>query len=179
MQATPAKIIVPGNHLMAGLLGERDELLRIIEDAFPDTDHPRAGQRDQRRRCRGRPRSPISSTNWCCWSQHGQRLDAARLDRTIDMVRADESPTEVLTTEMLRTAQRPHDPAEVRRPEALRRGHRRQHHHLRHRPGRHRQELAGGGHGRAGAAGRSRSTASSSPARRSRPASGSASCPAT
>ena len=28
--ATPVKILVPGNHLMAGLLGQRDELLRQI-----------------------------------------------------------------------------------------------------------------------------------------------------
>ncbi len=36
MAGTPVKILVPGNHLMAGLLGQRDELLRLIEDAFPD-----------------------------------------------------------------------------------------------------------------------------------------------
>jgi phosphate starvation-inducible PhoH-like protein len=32
---TAVKILVPGNHLMVGLLGQRDELLRMIEDAFP------------------------------------------------------------------------------------------------------------------------------------------------
>ena len=35
---TPArrvKILVPGNHLMVGLLGQRDELLRLVEAAFP------------------------------------------------------------------------------------------------------------------------------------------------
>ncbi len=37
MAATQVKIMVPGNHLMAGLLGERDELLRLIEAAFGDT----------------------------------------------------------------------------------------------------------------------------------------------
>ena len=36
MAGTPVKILVPGNHLMAGLLGQRDELLRLIEAAFPD-----------------------------------------------------------------------------------------------------------------------------------------------
>ena len=36
MAGTPVKILVPGNHLMAGLLGQRDELLRLIEGAFPD-----------------------------------------------------------------------------------------------------------------------------------------------
>ena len=32
---TAVKILVPGNHLMVGLLGQRDELLRMIEAAFP------------------------------------------------------------------------------------------------------------------------------------------------
>ena len=31
---TQIKILVPGNHLMVDLLGERDELLRLIEKAF-------------------------------------------------------------------------------------------------------------------------------------------------
>ena len=34
--ATEVKIAVPGNHLMVGLLGQRDELLRLVEAAFPD-----------------------------------------------------------------------------------------------------------------------------------------------
>ena len=33
--STQVKVLVPGNHLMVGLLGERDELLRRIEAAFP------------------------------------------------------------------------------------------------------------------------------------------------
>ena len=32
---TQVKILVPGNHLMVDLLGQRDELLRVVEDAFP------------------------------------------------------------------------------------------------------------------------------------------------
>ena len=32
-----AETLVPHNHLMAGLLGQRDELLRLIEGAFPQT----------------------------------------------------------------------------------------------------------------------------------------------
>ena len=31
---TQVEILVPGNHLMAGLLGQRDELLRLVEGAF-------------------------------------------------------------------------------------------------------------------------------------------------
>ena len=37
MSDAPINVIVPGNHLMPGLLGHRDELLRLVEDAFPDT----------------------------------------------------------------------------------------------------------------------------------------------
>ena len=33
--STSLKILVPGNHLMVGLLGQRDELLRLVEAAFP------------------------------------------------------------------------------------------------------------------------------------------------
>ena len=36
MAGTQVKILVPGNHLMAGLLGQRDELLRLVEGAFDD-----------------------------------------------------------------------------------------------------------------------------------------------
>ena len=38
MPSSPVKINVPGNHLMVGLLGQRDELLRLVEAAFPDTE---------------------------------------------------------------------------------------------------------------------------------------------
>ena len=34
MSSTQVKILVPGNHLMVGLLGQRDELLRLVEGAF-------------------------------------------------------------------------------------------------------------------------------------------------
>ena len=34
MASTQVKISVPGNHLMADLLGHRDELLRLVEEAF-------------------------------------------------------------------------------------------------------------------------------------------------
>ena len=50
MAATQVKINVPGNHLMVGLLGTQDELLRLVETAFPERDRARARQRDHRRR---------------------------------------------------------------------------------------------------------------------------------
>ena len=41
---TQVKILVPGNHLMVGLLGQRDELLRIVENAFPVSIHVRGNE---------------------------------------------------------------------------------------------------------------------------------------
>ena len=38
MTSTQLTIHVPGNHLMGPLLGERDELLRMVEAAFPLAD---------------------------------------------------------------------------------------------------------------------------------------------
>ena len=38
MPSTTVNVHVPGNHLMTGLLGQRDELLLLIEDAFPEAD---------------------------------------------------------------------------------------------------------------------------------------------
>ena len=73
---------------------------------------------------------------------------------------------------------RPHDPAQDAEPEALRRRDRQAHDRLRHRPGRHRQDLPGDGQGGAGAAGQAGQPDHPDPARRSRPASGWASCPA-
>jgi len=37
VSSTQVKILVPGNHLMVGLLGQRDELLRTVEEAFDGT----------------------------------------------------------------------------------------------------------------------------------------------
>ena len=38
MSPTQVKILVPGNHLMVELLGHRDQLLRLVEEAFGDTE---------------------------------------------------------------------------------------------------------------------------------------------
>ena len=101
------------------------------------------------------------------------------LRRSIDMVHDDERPSEVLTDDIMRGAKgkpvRPKTAGQKRYIDAIRENV----DHLRPRSGRHGQELAGRGHGGAGAAEPSRCSASSSPVRRSRPVSGSASFPAT
>jgi phosphate starvation-inducible PhoH-like protein len=100
---TQVKIHVPGNHLMVGLVGEHDELLRLIEGAFPDTRIVVRGNEimvdgpDAERA--GRLFDELVGL-----LAGGHRLDPADLRRTIAMVEQDVSPTEVLTTEVLRSA---------------------------------------------------------------------------
>ncbi len=85
--------------------------------------------------------------------QAGHPLEPAGLARTIDMVKADESAHRGVLHRGAPHRSRADRAPQVGRPEALRRRHRGARHHLRHRSGRHRQELAGGGHGGPGAAG--------------------------
>jgi phosphate starvation-inducible PhoH-like protein len=83
----------------------------------------------------------------------GQALRPDSVRRVIGMLRAggSERPADVLSLDII-SRRGPHDPAQDAEPEALRRRDRRAHHRLRHRPGRHRQDLPGDGQGRAGAA---------------------------
>jgi len=102
VSATQVKILVPGNHLMVDLLGQRDELLRLIESAFTGTEILVRGNEitlsgDDAERA-GRLFEEL-----VLLLGQGQRLDAADVGRTIDMVKADERPSEVLASEVLRS----------------------------------------------------------------------------
>jgi phosphate starvation-inducible protein PhoH and related proteins len=102
MADTQVKINVPGNHLMVGLLGQRDEFLRLVESAFPATDvHVRGNEIT----IDGESASLVGRLfeELVLLLQHGQVLEAASVLRTIDMVRADERPSELLTAEVLRS----------------------------------------------------------------------------
>jgi len=103
VSATPVKILVPGNHLMVGLLGERDELLRLIEGAFPDV---RIVARGNEISIEGDDAERVGRLfdELVVLLEQGQRLDASDVSRTIVMVKDDVSPAEVLTTEVLRSA---------------------------------------------------------------------------
>ena len=99
--AKPYTVIVPGAHLMAAFVGQRDAHLRLIEAAFPDAmivargneihvDGPQA-----------------QSVGRLCEElvvllQQGQHLDEATVRRSIDMMRDNESPSRVLTDDILR-----------------------------------------------------------------------------
>ncbi len=103
IQAEPtSKILVPGNHLMVGLLGDRDEYLRLIETAFPQTSiHVRGNEISASGP--GSERVARLFDELVMLLQMGQVLEPSAVGRTIDMVKADERPSEVLGSEVLRS----------------------------------------------------------------------------
>jgi phosphate starvation-inducible PhoH-like protein len=103
MATTQVKINVPGNHLMVGLLGTRDELLRLVETAFPDA---RVHVRGNEITVDGEHAEQVGRLfeELVVLLQQGHVLEPAGVMRSIEMVKADERPTEVLTSEVLRSA---------------------------------------------------------------------------
>jgi phosphate starvation-inducible PhoH-like protein len=98
-----AECFVPGNHLLAGLLGTRDEHLRQIEGAFPDEQIVVQGNRIS---VEG-PAAEIVVRLFeelILMVQAGRDIDSSTLARTIDMVREDIRPSEVLRSEVVRAA---------------------------------------------------------------------------
>ncbi len=86
---------------MVSLLGQRDELLRLVEAAFPDAavlvrgnEITIAGE--------GAEGAARTFEELVRLIQAGAPLDVSAAQRTIDMVRADENPSEVLTSEVFR-----------------------------------------------------------------------------
>ncbi len=103
MSKTQVKISVPGNHLMVGLLGHRDELLRLIEAAFEGAEiHVRGNEIT----IAGDSAAQVGTLfeELVLLLQQGQALDPANVIRTIDMVKADERPSEVMGAEVMRSA---------------------------------------------------------------------------
>jgi phosphate starvation-inducible PhoH-like protein len=120
---TQVVVNVPGNHLMAGLLGQRDELLRLVERAFPDTAiHARGNEIAVV--------GPEATAAGNVFEElvllvaSGQVLDSESVQRAIDMVIHDERPSELMATEILRSAKgnavRPKTAGQRRYIEAIR-----------------------------------------------------------
>ncbi|MEY2588431.1 MAG: phosphate starvation-inducible protein PhoH [Acidimicrobiaceae bacterium] len=105
MAPTQVKISVPENQLMSSLLGQRDELLRLIEGAFRSVDiHVRGNEITIAGDPAEADRVGRLFEELVLLLQQGHRLETASVTRTIDMVNADERPSEVLTAEVLRAA---------------------------------------------------------------------------
>jgi phosphate starvation-inducible protein PhoH and related proteins len=100
---THAECLVPGNHLMAGLLGTRDELLRQVEQAFPDE---RIAVQGNRISVEGPDADRVVRLfdEAVLLLQAGQSLDNSTMARTIDMVRDDVRPSESMRAEVVRSA---------------------------------------------------------------------------
>ncbi len=100
--STQVKILVPGNHLMVGLLGQRDALLRLVESSFGASIHVRGNEIT----IEGEDAERVGRLfeELVVLLEQGHELDLVNVGRTIEMVKADERPSEVLTAEVLRAA---------------------------------------------------------------------------
>ena len=99
---TQVKILVPGNHLMVGLLGQRDELLRLVEGSFPVEIHVRGNEITIRGGEVEADRVGRLFEEMVALLEAGHVLDSEGVGRSIQMLKADQRPTDVLTTEVLR-----------------------------------------------------------------------------
>ena len=97
-------VVVPGSHLMASLLGERDAYLRLIEKSFPSTSISVRGNEitvsGDSSELVGRLFEELTGL-----LQVGENLDLVVVSRSIDMVRSNERPTSVLTEDIVRLSQ--------------------------------------------------------------------------
>jgi phosphate starvation-inducible PhoH-like protein len=89
-------VVVPGNHLMVGLLGQRDELLRVVEAAFPVSILVR-GNEITVTGADGEPeRVGRLFEEFITLLQKGHALDQEAVVRSIAMVKDDERPSAVV-----------------------------------------------------------------------------------
>ena len=98
---TSVKIRVPDNELMVGLLGERDEYLRVVEDSFDATVHVRGNEISLDGTQAQEAAQVIEELVLVL--QRGEPLEQAVVRRSIDMIREDERPSEILTDRVLTT----------------------------------------------------------------------------
>ncbi len=96
------KILVPGNHLMVGLLGQRDELLRLVEAEFAVQILVRGNEINITGRADEVERVGRLFEEMVVLLEQGHELDRENLGRSIEMMKADQRPTDVLTTEVVR-----------------------------------------------------------------------------
>jgi phosphate starvation-inducible PhoH-like protein len=118
----PTTVTVP-NHLMPGLVGPLNENLRLVEAAFDGTKIVNRGNEF----VIDGTDAPVAARlldELRLILEQGQRVDPSMVARTIDMVRADERPSEVLTSEVLRSARgrsvRPKTSGQKRYADAIR-----------------------------------------------------------
>jgi phosphate starvation-inducible PhoH-like protein len=100
---TVAEVVVPDNQFMVGLLGGRDEHLRLIERAFPETTIAVRGNVID---ATGPDAARVAKLfeELVLVLRSGQTLNVVTVSRTIDMAKEDVRPSEVLSTHVVRSA---------------------------------------------------------------------------
>src|SRR5690606_31421255 len=115
--------VVPGAHLMAALLGPRDEHLRQVERQYPQTAMTVRGN-EITLRGPDSERAARLFEELVGLLERGHELDERTIARAIGMVGEGASPTEVLTHQVLRSARgrnvRPKTSGQKRYVEAIR-----------------------------------------------------------
>jgi len=98
----PITVTVP-NHLMAGLVGPLNENLRSLQEAFSGA---RIIARGNELNIEGDDATTVARLvgELRLLLEQGQVVDPQVVARTVDIIRADERPSEVLTAEVLRSA---------------------------------------------------------------------------
>ena len=150
-------VVVPNSIDLVSLLGPADEHLALIEKAFDADIHVRGN----RITLQGEPGEIALAERLLdelvTILRTGQGLSTETVERVLgDAPRRVHAARRAAGRRALAqhpVQPRPLDPAQDPQPEALRRLDRQAHDHLRHRPGRHRQDLPRDGQGGAGAAG--------------------------
>ena len=104
--STHATVVVPGMHLMTALVGPRDQFLRQIEQRFAAV---RISVRGNEVRIDGEDTTRVADATrlfeeLIMLLQRGQQLDDPTLERILNMVDAEERPSEILSHEVLRGA---------------------------------------------------------------------------
>ena len=101
---TSVKVLVPGEHSMVSLLGTRDELLRLVENAFHAQIHVRGNEiAISAEDAEETDRVARLFEELVLLLDRGQHLDRAMVKQTIRMIRADETerPSEVLSEPLI------------------------------------------------------------------------------
>jgi phosphate starvation-inducible protein PhoH and related proteins len=99
---TQVKILVPGNDLMVSLLGHRDELLHLVEDAFPVSIHVRGNEITISGAEAETERVSRLFEELVLLLEQGHELDREGVGRSIEMLKADHRPSQVMSTEVVR-----------------------------------------------------------------------------
>jgi phosphate starvation-inducible protein PhoH and related proteins len=97
------KVLVPGEHAMVSLLGTRDELLRLVENAFSTTIHVRGNEISISGPAAETEQVARLFEELVTLLDRGQHPDRAMVKQTIRMIRADEDekPSEVLSESLI------------------------------------------------------------------------------